>query len=600
MMNPQAIELASILNGLNVKSEPGGAGKACKQEGPKNMFARLLDQTLSSANGPLSHTADQTAGRAKTKQGWLEHFRNQLLCAGVPLKNLFLSRNALPGLEKLLMAQGYSEKDVNGLLQRLFGSQGKREIKIIELFEGLSELKMVADKDSFDPAFEVSVVPHLETLLRCLGLDVTQAKWAISHARVDGGGVGLKRLVQSLKGIINKVAEGTKAGAGQPSAQDIKAMLVRIGMADGASKVNEPMSLERFVQMLEKKVANLMPHHLTNGQTKSHATQLLDHVLIPSDGRDPRSGLQPLSSRMLRALSPDDFKGSRMLQQAAEELKGATLEAKKVAADKQIAQGWKRAGADRKQAHGKQSPQSGGNAVSHAKDAAGKQIAQAAEEATSNAKKPAAESAGLGESDTENKKSFSRMDTSAETSRSASAEKTLDQKNLVPAHSVREAETGRAILSETTTRQGPRPVPQYVIDQVARRLGLALRRGDNHVRLQLKPPQLGSIQLDMVMKDNVLKVALVAEHHFVKELLTSHVNELRQALGEQGVELQKVDVEVGHHFGRSMDHAQRDLNEARSWRRSPASASDGLESEADSAERTPTNVRSDALLDMFA
>ena len=132
-------------------------------------------------------------------------------------------------------------------------------------------------------------------------------------------------------------------------------------------------------------------------------------------------------------------------------------------------------------------------------------------------------------------------------------------------------------------------------------MAFAIRRGENQVRLQLKPPDLGSIQLDMVMKDHVLKVAMITEHHAVKELLMSHVQELREALVDQGVELQRIDINIDHHFGQSLANAQRDLNEAHSWRSNLFSASGTLESGLEGTEEViQANVSSDALVDMFA
>ena len=132
-------------------------------------------------------------------------------------------------------------------------------------------------------------------------------------------------------------------------------------------------------------------------------------------------------------------------------------------------------------------------------------------------------------------------------------------------------------------------------------MAFAIRRGENQVRLQLKPPDLGSIQLDMVMKDHVLKVAMITEHHAVKELLMSHVQELREALVDQGVELQRIDINIDHHFGQSLANAQRDLSDAHSWRLSLTSASGVLEAEPDYTEEViEPNVSSDALVDMFA
>lgn len=94
---------------------------------------------------------------------------------------------------------------------------------------------------------------------------------------------------------------------------------------------------------------------------------------------------------------------------------------------------------------------------------------------------------------------------------------------------------------------------------------------------------------------------MIAEHNSVKEVLMSHVHELREALVEHGVELQKIDVEINHNFGQSMANTQGDLNGPQSGRRGLTSATGAAGNEANRAEEIrPVHIRGDALVDMFA
>jgi len=105
----------------------------------------------------------------------------------------------------------------------------------------------------------------------------------------------------------------------------------------------------------------------------------------------------------------------------------------------------------------------------------------------------------------------------------------------------------------------------------------------------------------MDMKDNVLKVGMITEHHSVKELLMSHVHELRESLVEQGVKFERIDIQINYNFGQSMAQAQRDLKQAQSWRQRLSGASPISGSEGDIPEEAAlANMRSNALLDMFA
>ncbi len=223
--------------------------------------------------------------------------------------------------------------------------------------------------------------------------------------------------------------------------------------------------------------------------------------------------------------------------------------------------------------------------------------------AASGAKKAMAETEKLAQFQAKSDAALSAMKDLAEGARKVLLEKGFDGKHNEPVHLVKEGMANRVASQLPTAKEGVKPLPLHVINQVGKRIGLAIKRGENHLRIQLRPPDLGSLQLDMTMKDNVLKVAMIAENHAVKDLLMSHVSELKQALVEHGVELQKVDVEIDYNFDRSMGDAQKDLKSTH-WRKqelasrsAPGLVETGVE---DIGEIARPSVRGNTLLDMFA
>jgi len=104
-------------------------------------------------------------------------------------------------------------------------------------------------------------------------------------------------------------------------------------------------------------------------------------------------------------------------------------------------------------------------------------------------------------------------------------------------------------------------LPTYLVDQVGRQLSRALLRGDRVIRLRLKPPELGAVKIEMDIKDSVLRLEMIAENSSVKELLLSNVHELRNALTEQGVKIEGLDVQVGHDFNHSLASSEEGLKE---------------------------------------
>lgn len=155
----------------------------------------------------------------------------------------------------------------------------------------------------------------------------------------------------------------------------------------------------------------------------------------------------------------------------------------------------------------------------------------------------------------------------------------------------------------TPVGQNQKPVgdflPSYLIDQVAKRISGSVLRGERVLKLQLKPPDLGSIKVQMDLKGNSLKLGMTMENSSVKELLLSNIHELREALAEHGVKLESLDVQIDHSPNQSLAHFKGRLKEGKAQEMHGGSfgADDTTE---DSLSVTRIMARSDYLLDLIA
>ena len=109
------------------------------------------------------------------------------------------------------------------------------------------------------------------------------------------------------------------------------------------------------------------------------------------------------------------------------------------------------------------------------------------------------------------------------------------------------------------------PLPTYLIDQVGKQISKSILSGDRIVRLQLKPPELGRVKINIDIKGNALKLGMIAEHSSVKELLLSNVHELREALVSQGIKLENIDIQINTGFEQSMAGSKEWMNEGKRW-----------------------------------
>ena len=125
----------------------------------------------------------------------------------------------------------------------------------------------------------------------------------------------------------------------------------------------------------------------------------------------------------------------------------------------------------------------------------------------------------------------------------------------------------RSTFSETTNtvKQNQVPVrgffPAYLIDQIGKQISRSILRGERVIRLQLKPPELGVLKVEMDIKDNVLKLWMITENSSVKELLLSNAHQLRQALVEQGVKLDRFDIQINYNFDQSLANSKEGLKD---------------------------------------
>jgi flagellar hook-length control protein FliK len=561
-MNTQTVQIASLLES-QAGLKKGRAKKGEQQGSPEQGFLRFLDKALGRGKKEgLPWTEEITKGTA-AGEGWLALFKKGLFSSGVALKDMSLSGKALEGLKKLLLADGFSEEDVKGLLNGFFKNNANKEINIQQLLHKIGELKGKSKENSPDIVLEASALPYLDTLLQSFGLDVQQVEGIISQARVDGRHLSLKALAQNLKAIVSELQISIRTDMGELSVEAAKEMLTRMGMSEEAGKLNGPVSLEQFVRLVEEKVANLVPYRFSDGQLKQQVASLLESVSVTLQEKNEKT---VSAIRQGVELEGFPFQSSEAGNSGKQRKKGIYEEWRKSASQGKKAAGDNKTGAETK-----------GQI-----DIDGLDIRKAAQ---------------LGGNGNEMSPKMERL---IEAAIQKSSQGTADTNKLTVSQGAHDNALGSTSVGESVAKSDVRSIPQYVVHQVGRRLGMAVKRGENHVRLQLKPPHLGSIQLDLAMKGNGVRIAMVAENQYVKDIMVSHVNELREALVEQGVELQKIDVEINQNFGHSMANAEKESHRARMWASSVASAQGEPEDEVIAPHTMARHLGSDGRLDMFA
>ena len=536
----------------NIISSPinckiGSKGLALKSEkGNGDLFSYIL-KSMNLVQKKSFHGLSGPAQAESSHKGvYLESLRKALLGKGKPLNKISLNRNALPLLKKLLCQSGFFLEDAEKLLKELLQNNPRGEINLSQFFNKITEFGPPKKKIYQPIALEPAAIPYIESTLRDLGLTPKEVEHVLSGARVEGGRLDLNKFVINLKKIGHK---------GMPLQDKVK--------------------LDQFVKAIEEVVGR--------------SAEFKD--LTPKNQVKPVHNLAHQISKKLEGLGiqiPDKEKGEEQItvrlakqSQLPTDVKATIdqiLERVVIANEK----------------NGSQSPLFSFSKPEltdlHSKEKLSKKGKIVEKEGLlSPSKEKKSISAKNGQQKAESPfpskdaKLFSGLDASK-----GSPLSRVEQSDTGSRFRREIIEEGDAVKSETrvmddpqhissstfsesinTGKQNAEPVrnflPPHLIDQVGKQISRSLLRGERVIRLQLKPPDLGVLKVEMDIKDHILKLGIITENNSVKELLLSNVHELREALVQQGVKLERLDINISYNFGHSLADSKEGLNKGQRW-----------------------------------
>ena len=97
-----------------------------------------------------------------------------------------------------------------------------------------------------------------------------------------------------------------------------------------------------------------------------------------------------------------------------------------------------------------------------------------------------------------------------------------------------------SVTGENRSQGLPHPLPK-IMDRMMWMIRSGVQRG----RIHISPPELGRLDLDLVIKQGHLQANVSAESQVVKELIEANLNQLRQQLTDQGLVVDRFEVMVG-------------------------------------------------------
>jgi len=122
----------------------------------------------------------------------------------------------------------------------------------------------------------------------------------------------------------------------------------------------------------------------------------------------------------------------------------------------------------------------------------------------------------------------------------------------------------KAAISENTIYKAP--IESRVIDQIINRLSIRSNGSQSEVKIQLDPPSLGRVRMNIITSGDGVRTVIIAENQAVKQVIESNLSQLRDSMLSQGLKLDGFSVFVGGdsnpEFSQQQDHSgQPDTND---------------------------------------
>lgn len=533
--------LFASLQGKIARSKAGAAADTKT----KGSFESLLKGIASGKNFGIRQGNSLTAKGAGTDQAIdysakniMESLKKAILAGGVKnLETSGLDMEGLSKLENLLLKSGADPDKVSSIMSSLKARMTNGTVSLKEVFAGLNGMEK---EDFFEDEFflEVSASPYLESLLTSMGLDAGMVSNMLENTTDPDKGLNIGKLVRALKNMDKSTFNGTSVFArendGLESASDI---LEKIGISIEENDKNGKMSLGRLMAILEKNSAS--EETARTGAIKDAFAKVLDSVKTGLSQPDPAGSSRAMLAKMQLAEDKKNDQTSEDRTKTKNEkqaLKTGQHDAARAAKSELAAETAKA-------------------------EASTEQIFQARQKGTHDQK-------------------TEKTDTTLESSAK-----------------IFEMIMGREkTVSETVlTEQNQKPLPVYVANQAAKGIMKAVAGGEKEVVIQIKPPELGRMQIRIENTDAGIKVQIVTEKNSASELLNSNKQDLAAMLAESGVKVNKLDIQLSFNFDQAMssmkDQAHQESGKRRNRKNDDGQAEDTASNKSGPVDEIETDDR---------
>ena len=422
----------------------------------------------------------------------------------------------------------FHKKKVDRLLKDLLENNPRGEINLSRFFQKITELVPPKSKNQHSYLLDPAAIPHIELILRNFGMTPRELDRVFSAARIEDGRLDLEKFVVKLRKITTEQSIKTSLTTVQKLDHQLADRLKMLGVHIPEQGRNGQISLKDFISSLEQMVGRPDVEHGLPAEVKTTMGYILAKVVISDEKTEPA---------IFKAFASDS-KHTDLYSHEKIASGGEPVEKEKL---KNLSFSIKEIGGTGKN---EKLP-----AFVNQRDSINTNSGQQSIASSNQAEKAAMPAKLNGGRDLKHEVKEGNHAFKSETRTVHVLQQMTGSTASEAVHNVKQNDSPQNFMST------------YLIDQVGRQISRAILKGDRVIRLQLRPPELGAVKIEMDIKDNVLRLGIITENSSVKELLLSNIHELRDALMEKGVKIEKLDVQVNHDFNQSLANSKEDLKE---------------------------------------
>lgn len=511
---------------------------------------------------------------------FLSELKNLLLSlSNCDLDNLSIDKDGLEALGDLLVQAGFSQASVEELISDLTSSleEGDGLMSVSDFMDNLFELPLAEEEDitQAEVLMPTSDLPYIKSLLSMMGVSEQEIASVMDEASQGAQGFDFDDFIEQLDQLLERATDDGLTYAAESNDDSLATLVEQLDLDSFIEDSGEPLTLATLIDAFTQKL------NLIKDNPEDQAEQIIADIFeTDSFNASPtQSGQQALLNQLFSGLNlQTDSEGT--VDSAI------TISANSDAMVEEIE--------DRFHVQFLDQISKGNVTAKTAADGP----------ATDNAIPTDIQTEQTDPDDTFNKIVNTVSDTSGSTTESASQvamkasradaelEKTSSTTNSQSGETTSKNSESQAFVfgaektSTTTTlgtsatqrmNQSFSTLPDFVTRQVGKSIVRSINTGDDTIRMQLRPPELGRVYMSIDHNGNTMKVSVITEHQSTKDIIAANINEIRTMLSSSGITLESFEVDMSSNFQQSMTDARTQNQSAKKQQAKSGGENDGSE-----------------------